>query len=368
MKVDNKSMKQLLKTIPGINRVFSGILDVTRPFRAWYYEVLPLYREYIAHANAVFLVLTPDHGNLGDHAIACAVRTMLEEAGAHVVEITFNNLIRLRELNWLKVMNGKRIFINGGGNLGTLWFNVEQMHRDIITSNPKSDIFIMPNTIFYEDSDWGREEWETSQKIYNGHKKLRVFAREKNSYETMRNAYRSVTLVPDMVLSLNRCKNDRERRGCLICIRGDHERTLSGEQERAIRMQAEMLFGDCVCDTDTISDCAVPVVKREEALQKKFDQFSGAELVITDRLHGMIFCAITGTPCIVINSKSPKVRGCYEWIKDLGYVRFVDDAAKIAEVYSEIPQGIHTYDCTHLMPYFDKMRETVKSILADEHS
>lgn len=356
-------MKQPLKTIPGINRVFSGILDVTRPFRAWYYEVLPLYMEYTAHKHAVFLVLTPDHGNLGDHAIACAVRAMLESAGAHVVEITYKKLIRLRELNWLKIMNGKRIFINGGGNMGTLWFNVEQMHRNIIMSNPKSDIFIMPNTVCYEDSDWGREEWENSKRIYNSHRHLHIFARERTSYDTMRNAYRSVSLTPDMVLSLNRCKNDRERKGCLICIRSDHERTISREQERAIRLQAEMLFGDCVCDTDTISDCAVPIDRREEALRSKFDQFSGAELVITDRLHGMIFCAITGTPCIVIDSKSPKIRGCYEWIEKLEYVQFVDDVAGIAYAYSEIPKGLHNYDNTQLMPYFDKIRETIADLL-----
>ena len=86
------------------------------------------------------------------------------------------------------------------------------------------------------------------------------------------------------------------------------------------------------------------------------EQFAHAELVITDRLHGMIFCAITGTPCIVINSKSPKVAGCYEWIKNLDYIRFAENAASIKDEYNKIPKGENIYDHSKLDPYFDELR------------
>ncbi|MFB8735822.1 polysaccharide pyruvyl transferase family protein [Bacillus sp. SL00103] len=32
-----------------------------------------------------------------------------------------------------------------------------------------------------------------------------------------------------------------------------------------------------------------------------------AQVVVTDRLHGMIFCAITKTPCVVLRSFDHKV-------------------------------------------------------------
>ena len=106
----------------------------------------------------------------------------------------------------------------------------------------------------------------------------------------------------------------------------------------------------------------VAVSERENALNAKFAQFSGAELVITDRLHGMIFCAITGTPCIVFDSKSPKVRGCYEWIKHLDYIRFADKPEDIAEVYRAIPAGPHHYDNSHLTHYYQTLAEDIQNI------
>ncbi len=44
---------------------------------------------------------------------------------------------------------------------------------------------------------------------------------------------------------------------------------------------------------------------RMEELNSKFAEFLSSGLVITDRLHGMIFAAITGTPCIALDNKSP---------------------------------------------------------------
>lgn len=41
---------------------------------------------------------------------------------------------------------------------------------------------------------------------------------------------------------------------------------------------------------------------RKEALSDLFDQFRSLQLIVTDRLHGMIFAAITSTPCIVFGN------------------------------------------------------------------
>lgn len=318
-------------------------------------------KRFRENPKTVFLVMTPEHGNLGDHAIAIAETSFLKSLGIGFIEITGRQLDEMKWRNQLGVMNGFPILINGGGNLGTLWIDVERTQREIITRNPKSDIFVLPNTIFYEDSNWGKEEFEKSIKLYNHHKKLCLYAREKNSFEVMRKAYRNVKLIPDMVLSLNQYGTEKVRHGCLLCLRGDCEKTRTGEQEQIVRQQAAELFGDAVSDTDMIVKGCVPVSQREEVLQGKFDQFSGAELVITDRLHGMIFCAISGTPCIVIDSKSPKVRGCYEWIKDLDYIRFADDVSQITEQYRKIPGTTHQYDNAHLQHYYQELADDILS-------
>ena len=58
----------------------------------------------------------------------------------------------------------------------------------------------------------------------------------------------------------------------------------------------------------------------------KWEEFKHARLVITDRLHGMIFSAITGTPCVALNNSNGKVGFEYEWLKNLPYIGFVDDS------------------------------------------
>lgn len=115
-------------------------------------------------------------------------------------------------------------------------------------------------------------------------------------------------------------------------MRNDCEKTITKEQEQEIRDQAKILFNIDVYDTDTIVPGGVTVDGREDALNAKLSEFSSVKLVITDRLHGILFCAITGTQCIVINSRSPKVRGCYEWIEHLDYICLVDDIKQISSV------------------------------------
>lgn len=318
--------------------------------------------EFKKYPNTVFLILTPEHGNLGDHAIAQAETDLLKRIGVNYIEITGRQLGEMKWANQLDVFNGFPILINGGGNLGTLWMGVEEEQREIIQRNPKSTICFLPNTIFYEDSGWGQEELHKSIELYNRHKHLTIYAREQTSYDFMKPIYRDVRLIPDMVLSMKKDTGATERKGCLLCLRGDCEKTRTQQQDDMIRTQAQALFGDSVCCTDMIEQGPILPTDREEALEKKYQEFQGAELVITDRLHGMIFCAITGTPCIVINSKSPKVRGCYEWIKHLDYIRFAGSSEDIVVQYQQIPPGPHHYDNSHLTHYYESLAKDIKNI------
>ena len=68
----------------------------------------------------------------------------------------------------------------------------------------------------------------------------------------------------------------------------------------------------------------------------KYIKFRECELVITDRIHGMIFAAITGTPCIALSNYNYKVKGTYEWIKNLGYIKFTDDINEIPTLIQEL--------------------------------
>lgn len=311
-----------------------------------------------AHRAPVFLVFTPEHANLGDHAIAYAETTMLERLGLPYMEITGHQLGRLDQYGMLSMLDGALILFNGGGNLGTLWPDIERMNRQIILAAPRATIMILPNSIYYGDSAEDLQSFEASKRIYNDHLQLYLYARESISYERMKAAYNHVKLVPDMVLSLDRSSADLQRKGCILCLRSDTERTLSLKDHQRIKEIVTEMFRGNVIVSDTVLDHYVPVRGRERALDERFAQFSSAELVITDRLHGMIFCAITGTKCIVLDSKSPKLRGCYRWIEHLDYIRFAEDVGQINSIYHAMPRGRHSYT-----PMTEPMKELETDIM-----
>lgn len=321
-------------------------------------------RHRCRHPQGVFLLMTPEHGNLGDHALAYAETRMLKQLGIPYFEITSRQVDRLSRLKLLRILNGYPILLNGGGYLGTLWPEVEQWTRDVIRSNSDSPIMILPNTIYYPDTPEGHAEAEKSAEIYNGHPNLRLYARERTSYEKMRSLYKKVTLMPDMVLSLDGMQGESNRSGCILSLRQDCEKTRTVEDELCLRSVVKTVFGDNVMNLDMVKDAEVLPENREKALQEQFDSFRSAQLVITDRLHGMIFSALTETPCIVIDSKSPKVRGCYEWIRNLGYIRFADSPEQIPELYRTMPQQ-RNYSNEHLRHYYEILKTEILSFLVE---
>lgn len=297
--------------------------------------VVPIMAYKMSHRKPVFLVFTPEHANLGDHAIAYAETKMFNRLGIDFCEITGLQLYSLRHYKFLKILDSATVFVNGGGNLGTLWPEIESMNCSLIEKLPNATICFFPNSIYYENTTEGKAELQRSIEIYNQHPRLFLYAREMRSFVLMKEAYQRVRFRPDMVLSLEPNLNTAKRTGCLICMRSDVEKTVSENDYNAICSMAAQHF-EVVRFTNTVLDHNVSVSQREKALYEKFQEFAGAELVITDRLHGMIFCAITGTKCIALGGKSPKIKGCYDEIKQLGFIKLADCAEEVFSKYNEI--------------------------------
>ncbi len=351
-------IKSLLNKIPGIKNIYSRL--------AWYkgrlFCINNLYKEIMNYKKTqsapLFLIFTPEHHNLGDHAIAYAEKKLLDELELPFFEVTNRQLEMLDYYGLMSVFNGAMILVTGGGNLGSLWTWIENINREIIKNNPDSLIVVLPNTIYYGNTEEDLRYLEQSKQIYNSHKNLYIYAREKASYDFMNGIYNDVKLIPDMVLSLKYSSN-ASRNGCILCFRDDDEAVLTDEIKDIIKNIVDVLFENNVKYSDTVLDYSVSVVERRNELIKNLCAFSSSQLVVTDRLHGMIFAAITGTDCIVLDSKSPKLRGCYEWIKQLDYIRFCDDVSELENVYCSMKKGENKYDNSELIKYFDELKADI---------
>ncbi|MBY0014443.1 polysaccharide pyruvyl transferase family protein [Paenibacillus typhae] len=309
-------------------------------------EFYRYFRGYMANrdlyrnkSKAIFVVGSPEHDNLGDHAITMAQMNFLKKAFPDytLIEIVADRLT----YNWKcleQYSTRDDIFVlQGGGNFGIEYFREEEVRRRIITKFPNNKIILFPQTIYFGDTELGRKEFKKTQSIYSAHRDLTLVAREKTSYELMKEGFKhnKVLLTPDIVMSLDITDPPRERSGVLMCIRADKESIFNEAQKKIINDSVSKAF-DQITYSDTCIIRYVSVEEREHELYSLWNQFKEAELVITDRLHGMIFAAITSTPCIALGNYNYKVVGSYEWIKHLGYIKFTNDISQIPELMDEL--------------------------------
>ncbi|WP_277468865.1 MULTISPECIES: polysaccharide pyruvyl transferase family protein [unclassified Paenibacillus] len=320
---------------------------------------------YRNKSKAIFVVGSPEHDNLGDHAITMAQMNFLKKAFPDytLIEIVADRLT----YNWKcleQYSTRDDIFVlQGGGNFGIEYFREEEVRRRIITNFPNNKIILFPQTIFFGDTELGRKEFKKTQSIYSAHRDLTLVAREKTSYELMKEGFKhnKVLLTPDIVMSLDITDPPRERSGVLMCIRADKESIFNEAQKKIINDSVSKAF-DQITYSDTCIIRYVSVEEREHELYSLWNQFKEAELVITDRLHGMIFAAITSTPCIALGNYNYKVVGSYEWIKHLGYIKFTNDISQIPELMDELskipaPRYNNDFSTTHYNQIIEAMSD-----------
>ncbi len=285
--------------------------------------------------NRAVLIDTPTHGNLGDHAIVLAEQQLLNQCGKRTYELTASK-IDGKESKYAAItpMN-QYILVHGGGFLGALWPKEEERFRRIVKAFNKQKIIVFPQTITFDiNTKNGRKYLEESQEIYSCHPDLTIYVREKRSYAFMQEYFPKVKceLVPDVVTLLNVSIDTQPRTGILLCMRNDLEKAVDDSvQQEILALVKQQYPSELVEFTDTVVDYSVMPNDREAEVNNKLSQFSKSRLVITDRLHGMIFAAITNTPCIAMSNSNGKVKGVYEWIKDNEYIRFANDVKEFEE-------------------------------------
>ncbi|MEA4969580.1 MAG: glycosyltransferase [Candidatus Pelethousia sp.] len=307
----------------------------------------------------VILMSTPEHGNLGDHAIVYAERNILERNGLLSRTVEIPNSVYLRYNHRIQQHVGAEdlIIIDGGGNLGTLWPNEDDKIADIIHRFKNNHIIVFPQTCYYGEDSLAR--LERNRMVYAAAPNLTMTFRDKASYDFAVENFKHVrcAYVPDVVLAVPNMTNEKVRNGVLLCFRKDLEQMIDSDVVEGIKAY----FKDqklSFTETDTVTERTVSHKNRKKALTLKWSEFAGAGLVITDRLHGMIFAAIMGTPCIAVDNVSKKVSGVYTWIKDLPYIRVLENYANMIENIPEM-YSVAGFPFTYKYPgFFDEVLNT----------
>lgn len=320
------------------------------------------------HARSAILIATPKHGNLGDQAIVLAQREFLAD---NFPELSVFEIQRYQyELASKRIAELVRpcdlIVIDGGGNVGTLWPEENEKMNDIVCRFSDNPVVVFPQTAYFANTDEGRECERRTAEAYASNHRLVFFSRDKATYKEVASMSPSTVnlFVPDIVL-YHDASSRSDRSGALLCLRDDKERTISEGASDVLRRMLEA-HGLAVSETSTVVFAPKRIYEKNRVrlLSKKWAEFSSAEVVVTDRLHGMIFSAITGTPCVALDNVSHKVSQGNEWIRHIVNIKVAASPEEVPALLDEVlAAGPCDYSRMPLASYHRKMREAIKSAL-----
>lgn len=299
--------------------------------------------------DSVFLLGTPRHGNLGDQAILYSELKFFSDINKKNVIYVESSFVKNKISFLKKVIKDKIIYIHGGGFLGSIWSEEEYMVRTVLKSFPENKIIVFPQTIYFDKLD---DFYIESKRIYENHENAIFLCREKYSYDFFEKNLSKCNylLVPDIVLYNDNIDFHNVRKDCLFCIRNDKEKIKYSLDELKEILKKNNLK---ISYTDTVIKKSIYKFNRKKELTKKLKEFSKSKIIITDRLHGMVFCYITKTPCIVLENSSYKVKGLYEWLKQSNFIRMYNEKTIAADIRYLL--NINSINTVNLKKEFNKM-------------
>lgn len=315
----------------------------------------------------IILLDMPNHSNIGDHAIALAEKEFiireLNISEKNIFEFTRQEWIYLKKEIVTLIKKDDIIILPGGGYMGSLWPDEEETVIDILNCFKENHVFIFPQTIYFDNSSYSRKREKELLDTIRSCNDIVIFARDMNTYEMLRdNSYyqvHNVYLTPDIVTYLTpKCYVERKKI-ILLVMRNDLEKELSDMNLESICREYFKEF-----DIKLISmhfEKNIAPAKRKKIIMKKWEQFAEASLVITDRLHGMLFAAINGTPCIAFDNCSKKVSGQYEWIKQLNYICQINQEDFSTELISKFLNcGNGEYSNIMFANYYELIKKQIQ--------
>ncbi|MCH1624885.1 polysaccharide pyruvyl transferase family protein [Ferdinandcohnia quinoae] len=277
-----------------------------------------------------FVFLAGFYQNLGDMALTYSHKVFLEE---NFPDYEIILVPSTKTYAWMKALKNicqkdDIITILGGGNMSDTYISLEDTRRFVIEHFPKNKIVSFPQTMIFSDTPYGEKMLRKTVKTYSNHNNLHIFTREYNSFKRMKTHFvnNNIGFIPDMVLYLNEQFPVHSRKGIICCLRNDAEKNTHIDESDMIINFLEKNYDELII-TDTVNVTLEESLPEnyERTLKKFWERIKKSKLVVTDRLHCMIFCAITKTPCIVYDNTNRKISGVYEaCLNNIGYIKMMD--------------------------------------------
>ncbi len=322
--------------------------------------------------KCVILLGVPTFNNLGDHLIAYSSIEFIKDLYPQneVIEIPTQFFLKNKE-KIIKVLDiNIPVFIIGGGWMGNIWEDDEYRMQEMLKAFSNNKIIILPQTVYYDFSKSNAKDvLKDAKNTYKKCKDLTMFFRDNTSYEFAVDNFADkntrVILAPDIALYCKYKSKNIKQRKISVCLRKDREKLNKLDVNNIVKnycKENDFTYKK----TDTITKYSVPIWKRNKKILKKLKEFSKSTLIITDRLHGMIFALLSNTKCIAFDNKTKKVSGVYKlWLVKNKNIRFLENNVQKNELLEAMDSLIdNTYNDNSWKKQldfdFNKMTQEIK--------
>lgn len=278
--------------------------------------------------NTIFVFGVSSQVNYGDLAISLAQQEFIERNFNNYNYIEILDYQTKSAVNIIKNIIDPQdiVMVSGGGNFGNL-YNFSENNRKIVVETFKNNkIISFPQSMYYTEDKAGKDQLEKDIEFYEAYPNFVLTARESLSYKKMKeNFYNRVLFCPDIVLSLEIPEFKAKRDGILAIMRDDKERLNQNSKKELLNKMAE-IHKIKFSDNNIPSPKIIKKEKRKKVVLERLKVVESNEVVITDRLHGMLFSFITNTPCIVFNNANSKVKYSYlNWLRGNESICFAEE-------------------------------------------
>lgn len=288
-------------------------------------------RQVIVNNRSIFLINIPHYLNYGDQAIIFAENLFFQQYFKEIKIIPIFEYLTSYSIPIMKKKVKPRTIItsSGGGNMSDIWSEIDEHRNEVFANFLHQKVIIFPQSIDYNLKVRNYNRISLFNNLAKNAKNPIIFARESFSYNFLKDNLPKncgTYLVPDMVLFLSgRLKKNNINRENLVTtfFREDLERSIDTDT-----IKKSIITNYIVKNSDMRGSGDINLITKKNVkriIYSKLKEFYSSKLIITDRLHGMIFAVITGTPAIVFDNSNHKIKHVYDdWLKDVPYIHFID--------------------------------------------
>ena len=124
--------------------------------------------------------------------------------------------------------------------------------------------------------------------------------------------------------------------------------------------------GKIINYTDMVVSHNIYEFNNKKYVFNKIKEFSKYELIVTDRLHGMIFSFLAKTPCLVLENQSYKIKGVYNWIKKCKSIKLCSNENIVAK-YNEIKNIKFNDDSAYLRKEYKMLTNLILNNIGEQN-